>query len=276
VPLTNQQGVIQTFQQAEAQRVQRLSIARNRRVPDPLGVIEEATNRHTYHIFNVGPWPQQINTGSIWGFFRVPGCPKNKEYVEANRSIPGIVSELTIKDEYEYNRLMSDGWKFALELVGIGRGRDPKRALTHYGLFASKNVVPTKAELFQAKTLLHATCSDIVREARDVYATDRKAFSVIVKRNRHFAAAEVLNLTDEPWMVEQSPSQRVKCRYCMTMNDDQAIICSKCMKPIDMAKFKALEQQDAEYLAAEETELPRRTRPDVAERNRQRALGREE
>jgi hypothetical protein len=257
MPLTNQQGEMQSAEVAKNAVQQRLSIARARRIPDPLGVIEEATRRHVYHIFNVGPWPQHINTGST-GWVKIPGCPKDKDYVEATAPIMGIVSELTIKDEFEYNRLMSDGWKFAQEVVGIGRGRNPKRALTHYGLFASKNAIPTKEELFQAKTMLHATCSDIIREARDLYSMDRKAFSVIVKRNRHFAAAEVLNLNDEPWMVEQSPSQRVKCRYCMTMNDDQAIICSKCMKPIDMAKFKALEQQDADYLAAEDPEPPKR------------------
>jgi hypothetical protein len=257
MPLTNQQGVIQTFQQAEAQRVQKLSIARNRRVPDPLGVIEEATNRHTYHIFNVGPWPQKINTGST-GWVVVPGCPKNKEYVEATAPIKGIVSELTIKDEYEYNRLMSDGWKFAQEVVGIGRGRDPKRALTHYGLFASKNEVPTKQEIFQAKTLLHATCSDIVREARDVYATDRKAFSVIVKRNRHFAAAEVLNLSDEVWMIDQSPSERIKCPVCKAMNEDGVMKCAKCSEIIDPVAYRAYQERVQEIMTAPPAEEPRR------------------
>lgn len=236
-----------SVEQAEKARQQKLSIARGRRVPDPLGVIEEAARRHTFHIFNVGPWPQKINTGST-GYFHVPGCPKEEEYSECTRVVRGIESELTIKDEFEYNRLMTDGWKFAQEVVGIGRGRDPKRALTHYGLFASKNAVPTAEELYQARTLLQATCSDIVREARDLYATDRKAFSAVVKRNRHFVAAEVLNLTDEPWMVEQTPSQRVKCQYCGSMNDEIAVKCSKCSEIIDIARYRALKDREEEAL----------------------------
>src|SRR5271154_4053991 len=131
-----------TMEQAEAARHQKLSIARNRRVPDPLGVIEEATKRHTYHIFNVGPWPHNINTGST-GYYFVPGCPKEKDCSECTRTVGGVVSELTIKDEYEYNRLMSDGWKFAQEVVGIGRGRNQSQSLTHYGVFASKTNPPS-------------------------------------------------------------------------------------------------------------------------------------
>jgi hypothetical protein len=256
MPLVSQEGDIKTFEQAEASKRQKLSIAKQRRIPDPLGVIEEATRRHTYHIFNVGPWPQQINTGST-GWVKVPGCPKDKEYVEATAPIMGIVSELTIKDEYEYNRLMSDGWKFAQECVGIGRNRNPKRALTHYGLFASKNAVPTKEELFQAKTMLHATCSDIIREARDLYSMDRKAFSVVVKRNRHFAAAEVLNLNDEPWMVEQTPSQRIKCQYCGSMNDEIAVKCQKCSEVINVERYRMLKDREEEIMTAPREE-PRR------------------
>jgi len=243
-----------TVEKAESARMQKLSIAKNRRVPDPLGVIEEASRRHIYHVFNVGPWPQKVGLGSL-GFFFVPGCPKNKEYVEAPQNVMGIVSELTIKDEFEYNRLMTDGWKITQEIVGIGRSRNPKRALTHYGLFASKNAVPTKEELFQAKTMLHATCSDIVREARDLYAMDRKAFSVIVQRNRHFAAAEVLNLSDEVWMTDQSPSQRVKCMYCGSMNDEIAVKCAKCAEIINVERYRMLRDREEEILSGEE---PRR------------------
>src|SRR5580658_834806 len=256
MPLTNQQGVMQSAEVAIAAIAEKRSIAKNRRVPDPLGVIEEATRRHVYHIFNVGPWPQKINTGST-GWVVVPGCPKDKDYVEATRPIMGIVSELTIKDEFEYNRLMSDGWKFAQEIVGIGRGRNPSRALTHYGLFASKNAVPTQEEIADAKAKLHATCSTIVREARDLYAMDRKAFSVVVKRNRHFAAAEVLNLNDEPWMTEQSPSQRVKCPYCGTMNDEIAVKCAKCSEIINVERYRMLKSRETEIMEAP-AEEPRR------------------
>ncbi len=130
--------------------------------------------------------------------------------------------------------------------------------MSRYGLFASKFDEPTGQEIFQAKTMLHATCSEIVREARDFYATDRKAFSVIVKRNRHFVAAEVLNLNDEPWMIEQSPSQRVKCQYCGSMNDEIAVKCSKCAEIINVERYRELKAREDEILSGEE---PRRKSP---------------
>lgn len=252
-----------TYERAEQSRREKLSIAQERRAPDPLGVIREASDRHKYHIFNVGPWPQMINTGSM-GWIKVPGCPKNKEYVEASSypsfrngdgaSVPGIAAELTIKDEFSYNELMTDGWKFAQAVLGIGRGQNPKQALTHYGLFPSRHDEPTPEEIFQAKTLLNATCSEIVREARDLYAMDRKAFSVVVKRNRHFAAAEVLNLNDEPWMIEQTPAQRKKCQYCQSMNDELAVLCAKCNHVIDLERYRELK-------AIEDTIMGREDKP---------------
>jgi hypothetical protein len=169
--------------------------------------------------------------------------------------------ELTIKDEFEYNRLMSDGWKFAQEVVGIGRGRHPKHALTHYGLFASKNAVPTEDELYQARTLLHATCADIVREARDFYATDRKQFSAIVKRARHFVAAEVLNLKKEPWMTEQTPSEAKECPYCGTVNAFLAIKCASCHEIIDVERYRALKDREDEIMTAPREEQPPRRGP---------------
>lgn len=240
-----------TFQQAEQARTQKLSIAKGRRIPDPLGLIEEVSSRHTFHIFNVGPWPQKVNTGST-GWFSISGCPKNKEYVEMAVRIPGIISEFTIKDEFEYNRLMSDGWKFAQEICGIGRNRNPRMALTNYGLFPSKNAVPTEEELYQAKQLLHATCAEIVREARDWFATDRATFSKVVKKERHFAAAEVLNLKNEDWMTKTTPSEAIQCKYCGSVNDPIAVLCSKCSHIIDPVRFKALQDEENVIMGGQE------------------------
>lgn len=237
-----------TVKEAESAREQRLSIGRQRRVPELPGVIEDAANAHTFHIFNVGPWPHRVNSGST-GYFNIPKCTKGKRYVECTVTIPGIVSELTIKDEFEYNRLMSDGWNFCCEIVGDGRGRDQSQSLRHWGVFPSKNAEPTKDELYQAKKMLEARCAEIVREARDLYATDRKLFSQIVQRQRHFIAAEVLNLTDEPWMVEQSPTTRVKCLFCGSMNDGEAVKCAKCNEIIDAERYAQLKDRQQAIVA---------------------------
>lgn len=246
-----------TFAHAEQARRDKLSISQGRREPDQLGVLRESSQRHRYHIFNVGPWPHRLNTGSM-GWIIVPGCARGKEYVEASayptfrygdgKSIPGIPAELTIKDEARYDELMSDGWKFAQACLGLGRGQNQNQAMTHYGLFPSKHDIPTPQEIFEAKTLLHATCSKIVAEARDLFAIDRKAFATVVKRNRHFAAAEVLNLTDEVWMTEQTPSQRVKCGYCGSMNDEIAVKCAKCSEIINPERYRELKARETEAL----------------------------
>ena len=104
-----------TFEKAEQARIAKLSIGQQRRIPQFLGMLDQAAKSKTWYIHNVGPWPERIGTGST-GWFDIPGCPKDKEYVTAKRTIPGIVSELTIKDEYEYNRLMDDGERFAKEV----------------------------------------------------------------------------------------------------------------------------------------------------------------
>lgn len=236
-----------TFADAEQARVTKLSIGKQRRIPQFLGVLDQAAKSKTYYIHSVGPWPQAINTGST-GWFYVPACEKGKEYATCSREIPGIVSELTIKDEFEYNRLMDDGWRFACEVVGDGRGRDPNNAERHYGLFCSENKVPTKTELAEARTLLHARCSEIVREARDLYAMDRKLFSQIVRRERHFVAAEVLNLGDEVWMIEQTPAERTKCPVCMAMNEAGSLKCGKCGEIIDAVAYRAFKDRQDEIL----------------------------
>jgi ribosomal protein L37AE/L43A len=237
-----------TFQDAEQARAQKLSIGKQRRIPQFLGILDQAAKSKTFYIHSVGPWPESINTGST-GWFNVPGCPKNKDYVTCPRDIPGIVSELTIKDEYEYNRLMDDGWRFACEVVGDGRGRDPEQSYRHYGLFCSENAVPTKAETSEAREKwLFPKCAEIVREARDLYAMDRKLFSQIVKRERHFTAAEVLNLNDEVWMIEQTPSNRTKCPVCQKMNEEGTMKCGHCGEIIDAVAYRRFKDNQEQIL----------------------------
>ncbi len=233
-----------TFQDAEQARVAKLSIGRQRRIPQFLGMLDQASKSKTFYIHNVGPWPQSVGTGST-GWFHIPGCPEDKEYVTAQRTIPAIVSELTIKDEYEYHRLMDEGERFAKEVVGDGRGRDPEQSLRHYGLFNSEHEKPLKSELEAAKKMLHAKCAEIIREARDLYAMDRALFQKVVKRERHFAAAQVMGLDDEVWMVEQTPANRQKCPFCGGANDENAVKCIKCNEIIDAAQYQRIKDAQA-------------------------------
>ncbi len=233
-----------TFQQAEQARVAKLSIGRQRRVPQILGPLKRAAKEKTFYIHNVGPWPQRIGAGSI-GWFNVPGCPPDKEYVTCFRPLNALEFEPTIKDEFECNLLTDDGERIAKEVCGDGRGRDPKQSHRHYGLFQSEHEKPTKQEIAEAKKMLHAQCAEYVREARDLYAMDRKTFSQVVNREHHFAAAEVLGLDDESWMVEQTPVNRQKCPFCGGANDENAVKCIKCNEIIDAAQYQRIKDAQA-------------------------------
>lgn len=237
-----------TFEKAEQARIAKLSIGQQRRIPQFLGMLDQAAKSKTWYIHNVGPWPERIGTGST-GWFDIPGCPKDKEYATAKRTIPGIVSELTIKDEYEYNRLMDDGERFAKEVCGDGRGRDPEQSFRHFGVFHSANLKPSREEIDAAKKMLHAKCAEIIREARDLYAVDRALFQKVVKRERHFVAAEVMGLDNEVWMIEQSPKNNMKCPFCGFSNDEIAVKCQKCNEIIDAAQYQKIKDAQETIMA---------------------------
>ena len=236
-----------TFADAEQARVAKLSIGKQRRVPQFMGLLEEAAKAKTYYIHNCGPWPDRVNTGST-GWYAIPGCPLDKEYVTCTRTIAGIESELVPKDEYEFHRLMGEGEHIAKEICGDGRGRDPKQSNRHRGVFYSEGKIPSKAEVAAAKKMLHAYCAEIVSEARDNFAMDRKTFSQIVSRERHFAAAEVLGLDEEDWMTKTTPVNKQKCPFCMATNDDSAVKCVNCHEIIDAVQYQRIKDAQASIM----------------------------
>jgi hypothetical protein len=247
-----------TFEQAEKAKERRLSIGSQRRVPDMLGMIEDVKNSKTYHVFNVGPWSHVVNTGSTGQFF-IPACPTEKPYIEMLRSIPAIMDELVVKNEKEMDRLMDDGWKFAQEIVGdTSRGRVPTDSLRHFGVFPGANAEPTPQDLYEAKKMLEARCTEIVREIRNIYATNRETFSKVMRPEVHIKAAQVLNLNDEPWLLNQTPEARAKCEFCGAMNDAVAVKCQNCSEIINPEKYKELKAKQAEILAAEPKRGPGR------------------
>lgn len=238
---------------AEEARTAKLAIAKGRRIPTMLGMIDELKKKTTYRIFNVGPWAQVINAGSV-GTYLIPPCPEGEEYVEPKviagvYPIPAIVDELIIKNEAEMDRLMDDGWKFVQEICGVNvRGQSDAHSIRHMGVFPSKNEEPTKQELYEANLLLKEKCSEIIRDIRDIYATDRKLFGKIVDPKIHYVAARILNITDDVWMVDAAPQGRVKCRYCKKANDADAVTCHNCGELIDPERYAELKRQDEEAI----------------------------
>lgn len=212
------------------------SIGRSRVLPMRLKVIEDL-KAEKIHIFNVGPWPQKVNTGST-GTFDIPACPWGNEYIEllvmnpvtgvAEPPISVIMEEMVIKSENEMSSLTEDGWNFANEMLGLGRGSNSEFALTNKGIFASRNAVPTKEELAEAHKLLEKECQKIVKWAADTYTIDRLTFSRAVRPNVHFVAAKVLgrdNPQDSPWMMDAAPVGRIKCKMCGRMCDPDVATC---------------------------------------------------
>jgi hypothetical protein len=212
------------------------SIGKSRVLPMKLRVVEELKSQKI-HIFNVGPWRQVVNTGST-GTFTIPACPPDQEYVEMlimnsqtqqwEPPISIIVEEYVIKSEDEMSSLQEDGWNFANEMVGIGRGHLSSSSLVRFGIFVSRNAVPTKQEIADARKALEAECLNIVKWAGDIYSTDRKLFSRAVRPEVHFVAAKILgrdNPQDSPWMLDAAPQGRTKCKMCGRLCDPDVATC---------------------------------------------------
>ena len=208
----------------------KLSTARRRILPQKLAIIEELKKKKI-HIFNVGPWSQVVNTGST-GTFTIPGCPDGQPYVEllvdGVPPISAVMDEMVIKNEDEYSRLEDDGRGFAHAMLGEGRGQNPAYSLIHLGMFVAEGEKPTAQEIETATKLLHTHCQQVVKYAGDVYATDRKLASRVIRPEVHFVAARVLhrdNPEDSPWMLDASPVSRVKCPMCGRTCDADVAMC---------------------------------------------------
>jgi hypothetical protein len=232
MPVANHVGM-RTIADEHIER--KLAVARGRAIPPVLPEIEELKNKKV-HVFNVGPWPLLVNTGST-GSFLIPACPEGKEFVELlvrdknGDDVPPIsyiMDELYPQSEDEYRRLQERGKDFAKSMIGLGRGQSPSNALTHQGVFVAEGEKPMAQELEGAHAKLRAYCEGVVRQIADIYATDRKAFSQIVRPKVHFVAAHYLNLdnpVDAPWMTSAAPVGRVKCKMCGRVVDPDVAMC---------------------------------------------------
>jgi hypothetical protein len=217
---------------ADAQRAiaAKQGIGKQRFIPPVLAEVREIMNRRI-HVFNVGPWGQTVNTGST-GSFIIPACPFGTEYVEMleedrepgsptfKKMVPpvkAIMRELVIQSEDAMTPLDDSGRYFAWQMLGVGRGLNPNKALTRFGIFVGAGDAPTKEELAKARQELEKECKAIYKFAEDFYVTDRKLFSRAVRPEVHFVAAKVLgrdNPMDSPWMGVANPAARIKCNMC--------------------------------------------------------------
>lgn len=261
--MANMQQVAQQFPSsalAERAITQKHNIGKSRILPMKLSVIENLKSEKI-HIFNVGPWPQPVNTGST-GSFLIPGCPADQPYAELlvlnsvtqqwEPPISIIMEEYVIKSEDEMASLTEDGWNFAQQMIGVGRGRVPAHSLTRFGIFASRNAVPFEEELSEARKELKIECLKICKMAGDMYTTDRKLFARVVRPEVHFVAAKVVgrdNPQDSPWMLDASPEGRVKCKMCGRVVDPDVATC-EAGHIVNMPLYLELQAADEQLRAA--------------------------
>lgn len=228
---------------ADAQRAiaAKQGIGKQRYIPPVLPEVREVMNRRI-HVFNVGPWGQTVNTGST-GTFYIPACPFGQPYVEMVQQdgdrdsatfgqlvspIKSIMRELVIASEDAMTPLDDSGRYFAWQMLGVGRGMHPSKALTRFGMFVSAGDVPTADELAKANEELKKECMAVVKFAEEVYVTDRKLFGRAVRPEVHFVAAKVLgrdNPVDSPWMGAANPVGRVKCKMCGRLCEPDVATC---------------------------------------------------
>lgn len=249
---------------AERQIDSRHQIAKNRVLPMRLQVIENL-KKEKIHLFNIGPWSQAINTGST-GTIDIPECPRGTPYVEAMRAVVDretgqlryeppisiIVEEFVIKSEDEMSSLTDDGWGFAMQVIGKGRGSKPGNDLTKFGIFASRNPQPTEEELSAARGKLEAYCKELVKWAADTFIVNRDLFSKAVRPSVHFKAAQVLgrdNPTDSPWMMAADPIKRIKCKMCGRLCDPDVATC-EAGHVVNMELYLELQAADEQLKAA--------------------------
>jgi hypothetical protein len=124
--------------------------------------------------------------------------------------------------------LDDSGRYFAWQMLGVGRGMHPSKALTRFGMFVGEGDTPTTEELRKANEELHKECKAVVKFAEEVYVTDRKLFSRAVRPEVHFVAAKVLgrdNPIDSPWMGAANPVGRIKCKMCGRVCEPDVATC---------------------------------------------------
>jgi hypothetical protein len=239
---------------------QKQSIGRSRILPIKLKVIEDL-KKEKIHVFNVGPWAQTINTGST-GTFTIPACPNGDEYVEMlvmnartgemEPPISIIMEEFVIKSEDEMTSLTEDGWNFAQSMLQANKGK--YRTLLRFGIFASRNEVPTREELRNAHLALEEECRENVKWAGDMHVIDRSLFARVMRvaGDKFRDSACILgrdNPQDSPWMLDAEPAGRTKCKMCGRLCDPDVATC-EAGHVVNMELYLELQAADEQLKAA--------------------------
>src|SRR5580658_1259645 len=217
--LTTESGKVLSVQDAQKDISEFQKTVNERIIPAEPDWMKEMRKKRV-HIINVGPWTHEQWAGS-YGKFTIYPALKSHDLVreahgvlygeclefdkKSNRWISPICSqqfELLIDNEaamrYDAGQ---NGENFAWELLGEGRGQNASFSLRHRGCIVIKGETPTEDELLMAKLELEDECRRLVAEARELWASNEPMAKQGIVKGRHDVAAEILNLTDEDWLV---------------------------------------------------------------------------
>jgi hypothetical protein len=228
-------------------------------IPDWLATLQEKK----VHIINVGPWKHEVWAGSYGKFTIWPNQPGEETpwqfdgyslmlEFDPHRGkwmspVSSVMAENVIKNEAEMERQTEDGYKFAAELLGDGRGQNSAFSLRHRGCLVIKGEKPTKTELTQANESLHGECMRLVQEARDLARDPNPLARQAIVKGVHDEAAMILGLEDEDWMVARNPQARKSCKLCGTKVEGAILKCPNCPYIFDPVAYgEIMAEQDAQ------------------------------
>lgn len=273
--LTTSSGKVLTTKDAEADQAAWRRESFGRYVPPEPDWLKEM-RRKKVHVINVGPWRHAVWGGS-YGCFTIWECPLGEDQIKNGPPvkkahghrysemlewsaaegdwISPISSQMfqNVIDNEAAMRLDAGqkGVDFAWELLGEGRGQNMAFSLRHRGCLVIKGDLPTEDELIEARLELEEDCRQLVAEARELHVSNEPMAKQAIVPGRHGIAAEILQLTDEPWVVARNPEARKSCPICGTLSNASILKCPGCREYIfdREAYARVLAEQDAQLKA---------------------------
>lgn len=231
-----------------------------RRIPAVPTMISKLAEETKVWIYNVSPFSFKRELGSAGTYF-VPKCEDGEQYATMN-PIPGVFTELVIKDETAFELRMEDGAAanggssggryIAEQVLGVGAHTNPSEALTKWGVFIGSkigpNANPTKAELEAARAMLAKTAHEYTNEADIAHRTGPKEAEATIQDLHHWAAAfRKLDAREHPWMQRDlaGASGRKTCPMDGTVVDAGVILCPTCKFIFDEQKYNEFKSRMA-------------------------------
>ena len=197
------------------------------------------TGEDTY-LFNIYNTEHQINLGTA-GQYYVPPCPAGETWVRSPTVIPGTVEDIYphFTDKEEYRCRPTPGEDVVKAALGIGVGQGESEDIRRFGVFASHNSTPTKAELAEAKKRLVVELQRQLRKADQLFASADPMERKSIDNEQFYQAARFLNVK-KPWMSEAT--EMSVCPFCTSAVGPNASICGSCKEIINPEAYAAMKK----------------------------------